>query len=126
MKRIATRKEEEMLQRHALEKRRLPKVQKNEQKTRHQLFKQSLRISGINSPEDEREKIRAFEEAEKKRMKGEQLRQELKHKKQWEALQEKNASSIRELEQLQVCVCIICVYVWRSTCYLMGVKCEPA
>lgn len=101
MKRIVARKEEEMLQRHGLEKRRLPKLQRSEQKTRHQLFKQSLRISGINSPEDEREKIRSFEEAEKKRMKGEQLRQELKHKKQWESLQEKNAAGLRELEQLQ-------------------------
>ena len=58
MKRIVARKEEEMLRRHALEKRRLPKLQKNDLKTRHQLFKQSIRISGINSVDDERDKIR--------------------------------------------------------------------
>ena len=44
-----------------------------------------------------------FEEAEKKRMKAEQLRQELKHKKQWDNLHAKNDAAARELEQLQVC-----------------------
>ena len=43
-----------------------------------------------------------FEESEKKRMKAEQLRQELKHKKQWDDLQAKNEAAVRELEQLQV------------------------
>lgn len=43
-----------------------------------------------------------FEENEKKRMKAEQQRQEMKHKKQWEELVFRNESSLRELEQLQV------------------------
>ena len=43
-----------------------------------------------------------FEESEKKRMKAEQLRQELKHKKQWEDLMERNEAALRELKQLQV------------------------
>lgn len=47
--------------------------------------------------------ILQFEENEKKRMKSEQLRQEQKHKKQWEELVFRNDSSLRELEQLQVC-----------------------
>ncbi len=58
MKRVNTRKEEEMLQRHLLEKKRLPKIQKAEMKTRSQMFKQSLRISVVMSPEQERDKIR--------------------------------------------------------------------
>ncbi len=45
-----------------------------------------------------------FEESEKKRMKAEQLRQELKHKKQWDDLKARNEASLKELEQLQVCL----------------------
>lgn len=59
MKRIVARKEEEMLRRHANEKRRLPKLQKNDLKTRQQLFKQSLRISGINNSDDIHDKVRS-------------------------------------------------------------------
>ena len=43
-----------------------------------------------------------FDESEKKRMKAEQLRQELKHKKQWEDLKASNEAALRELKQLQV------------------------
>ncbi len=58
MRRVNGRREEEMLRRHAIEKKRLPKIQKAEMKTRQQLFKQSLRISQVMSTEQEREKIR--------------------------------------------------------------------
>ena len=58
LKRVNSRKEEEMLQRHALEKKRLPRIQKSEMKTRAQLYKQSLRISQIGPPENDRDKIR--------------------------------------------------------------------
>ena len=58
MMRVASRREEEMLRRHALEKKRLPKIQKSESKTRAQIFKQSLRISSVSSPEEERDKVR--------------------------------------------------------------------
>ena len=43
-----------------------------------------------------------FEEMERRRMKAEQLRQELKHKKQWEDLKARNESGEDELKQLQV------------------------
>lgn len=43
-----------------------------------------------------------FEDNEKKRMKAEQLRQDMKHKRQLEELQLKNNTSVKELEQLQV------------------------
>ena len=102
MRRVNSRKEEEVLRRHAIEKKRLPRIQKTEMKTRAAMFKQSLRISAVMSPEHERDKIRKFDEQEKKRVKGEQLRQELKHKKQWDDLQAKNEAALRELEQLQV------------------------
>ncbi|XP_048744155.2 STE20-like serine/threonine-protein kinase isoform X3 [Ostrea edulis] len=101
MKRSNTAKEDEMQRRHALEKKRLPKIQKSEAKTRAQMFKQSLRLSTVGSPEDDRAKMKQFEENEKKRMKAEQQRQEQKHKKQWEELVYRNENSLRELEQLQ-------------------------
>ncbi|XP_061194522.1 serine/threonine-protein kinase 10-like [Saccostrea echinata] len=101
MKRSNSVKEDEMQKRHALEKRRLPKIQRSEAKTRAQMFKQSLRLSTVGSPEDDRAKIKQFEENEKKRMKAEQQRQEQKHKKQWEELVYRNETSLRELEQLQ-------------------------
>ncbi|KAL5022355.1 hypothetical protein ScPMuIL_001510 [Solemya velum] len=101
MKRSNAAKEEEMIRRHALEKRRLPKFIKSEAKTRAQMFKQSLRLSTSGSPEDDRAKMKKFEENEKKRMKAEQLRQEQKHKRQWEELVFRDATSLRELEQLQ-------------------------
>ncbi|GBO33424.1 hypothetical protein AVEN_203354-1 [Araneus ventricosus] len=58
---------------------------RSEMKTRELMFRESLRISYANlseSHEDEREKIRKFQEGEKRRYKAEQQRQELKHKKQ--------------------------------------------
>ncbi|KAK7109444.1 hypothetical protein V1264_013484 [Littorina saxatilis] len=101
MKHYNTKKEEEMQTRHNLEKRRLPKILKAEAKTRAQMFKQSLRLSTIGTPDDDKVKIKQFEENEKKRMKTEQQRQEAKHKKQWEELVFKNETALRELEQLQ-------------------------
>jgi len=58
MKRMNARREDEMMQRHMLEKKRLPKILKNEMKTRQLMFKQSLRISGITTVDHEREKIK--------------------------------------------------------------------
>lgn len=101
MRRYNSTKEEEMQSKHILEKRRLPKILKAEAKTRAQMFKQSLRLSTIGTPDDDKLKIKQFEENEKKRMKAEQQRQEAKHKKQWEELVFKNETSLRELEQLQ-------------------------
>ncbi|XP_074643744.1 serine/threonine-protein kinase 10-like isoform X2 [Tubulanus polymorphus] len=101
IQRINLRKEEELLQHQTVEKKRLPRIQKSEMKTRAQMFKQSLRISTIGSPDEEREKIKHFEESEKKRVKAEQLRQELKHKRQWEELSSRNITQLQELRQLQ-------------------------
>ncbi|XP_055879170.1 serine/threonine-protein kinase 10-A-like isoform X2 [Biomphalaria glabrata] len=101
LKRYNQTKEDEMMNRHALEKRRLPKILKSEAKTRAQMFKQSLRLSVVGTPEDDKTKIKQFEESEKKRMKSEQQRQEEKHKRQLKALQDKNEAAVKELEQLQ-------------------------
>ena len=58
MGRVNSRREEEMLRRHQVEKKRLPKIQKSELKTRQQLYKQSLRISAVLTSDQEREKLR--------------------------------------------------------------------
>ncbi|CAH1783560.1 unnamed protein product [Owenia fusiformis] len=101
VRRINGRKEEEMQRRHTLEKKRLPKILRNEAKTRMQIYRQSLRISSMGAPDAEKDKIRSFEDSEKKRMKAEQIRQEMKHKKQWEEVRERDEGLMKELEQLQ-------------------------
>ncbi|KAF8784671.1 STE20-like serine/threonine-protein kinase [Argiope bruennichi] len=105
VKRMNTCKEEELLKWQAVERRQLPKRIRAEMKTRELMFRESLRISVANlseSPEEEREKIRKFQEGEKKRYKAEQLRHEQKQKKQLEELRMCAESTLKELEQLQV------------------------
>ena len=57
-KRNQTRDEDEMVRRHHADKKRLPGILKREAATRQQMFKQSLRISMITSPEEEKEKVK--------------------------------------------------------------------
>jgi STE20-like kinase len=53
------RAEEEMMRKHVLEKKRLPKSLRDEMKARSLMFKESLRIApGALNAEQEREKIR--------------------------------------------------------------------
>ncbi|KFM58199.1 STE20-like serine/threonine-protein kinase, partial [Stegodyphus mimosarum] len=104
VKRMNACKEEELLKWQAIEKRQLPKRIRAEMKTRELMFRESLRISMANlseSPEEEREKIRKFQDGEKKRYKAEQQRHELKQKKQLEELRISAETTIKELEQLQ-------------------------
>ncbi len=49
---------EEMKNRQAQERARLPKIQRSEAKTRMAMFKKSLRITGTGTPEQDREKIK--------------------------------------------------------------------
>lgn len=103
-KRMNARSDEELVKCQTIEKRQLPKHIRNEMKVREQMFRESMRISMMaspESPEQEREKLRKFQEQEKKRYKAEQQRQELKHKKQLEELRAQSDATIKELEQLQ-------------------------
>ncbi|UXI20011.1 hypothetical protein NH340_JMT05954 [Sarcoptes scabiei] len=105
-KRMNNLQEEELLKRQAIEKRSLPKRIRSEMKTRELMFRESLRISmaslnAVVNSEDEREKLKRFQESEKQRYKAEQSRQELKHRKQIEDLKNHCASVIHELEQIQ-------------------------
>ncbi|GIX79424.1 hypothetical protein CDAR_228631 [Caerostris darwini] len=104
VKRMNTCKEEELLKWQAIERRQLPKRIRAEMKTRELMFRESLRISVVNlseSPDEEREKIRKFQDGEKKRYKAEQLRHEQKQKKQLEELRISAETTLKELEQLQ-------------------------
>lgn len=104
IKRMNVRQEEEVLKRQAVEKRQLPRHIKAEMKIREQMFRESLRISVANlpdSPEQERDKLKKFQEQEKRKYKAEQLRQENKHKRQLEELRATSEATIKELEQLQ-------------------------
>lgn len=103
VKRLNLRREDELLKRQTLEKRQLPKRIRSEMKTRELMFKESLRISMHNLPEspDEKDRLRKFQEAEKKRYKAEHQRQELKHRRQLEELKAASEATIKELEQLQ-------------------------
>ena len=98
--------EDELLKRQAIERRHLPKRIRSEMKTRELMFRESLRISIANLPavfsgDEERDKLKRFQESEKKRYKAEQLRQEQKHNKQLEELRAFCEATIHELEQIQ-------------------------
>ncbi|GFY62175.1 hypothetical protein TNIN_177161 [Trichonephila inaurata madagascariensis] len=104
VKRMNACKEEELLKWQAIERRQLPKRIRAEMKTRELMFRESLRISVVNlseSPDEEREKVRKFQDGEKKRYKAEQIRHEQKQKKQLEELRMSAETTLKELEQLQ-------------------------
>ncbi|XP_062128119.1 serine/threonine-protein kinase 10 isoform X2 [Drosophila sulfurigaster albostrigata] len=101
VKRMLLRKEEDMLKKQTLEKRALPKRIRAERKARDLMFRESLRISTNLDPEIERDRLKKFQEQEKKRYMQEERRFEVKHQKQLEELRATRESAIRELEQLQ-------------------------
>lgn len=101
VKRMLQRKEEELLKRQTVEKRSLPKRIRAERKARDMMFRESLRISTNLDPEAEREKLKKFQEQEKRRYLQEEKRLETKHAKQLEEIRATREAAIRELEQLQ-------------------------
>lgn len=105
MKRMNQRKEEELIKRQTAERRNLPKRIRNEMKAREMMFRESMRISMSSvlapDPDAEREKLKKFQENEKKRYRAEQQRFELKHSRQLEEVRAQSDATIKELEQLQ-------------------------
>ncbi|XP_048506774.1 serine/threonine-protein kinase 10 isoform X2 [Athalia rosae] len=105
MKRMNQRKEEELVKRQTVERRNLPKRIRTEMKAREMMFRESMRISMtaalIPDPDAERDKLKKFQENEKKRYRAEQQRFELKHARQLEELRAQSDATIKELEQLQ-------------------------
>ncbi|KAM9313984.1 STE20-like serine/threonine-protein kinase [Pholidichthys leucotaenia] len=102
MQRYNQRLVEEMKNKQAQERARLPKIQRSDAKTRMAMFKKSLRITAANiTPEQEREKVKQFAAQEERRQKNERLHQHQKHENQMRDLQLQCDANIRELQQLQ-------------------------
>uniref|UniRef100_A0A3B5LAQ9 non-specific serine/threonine protein kinase n=1 Tax=Xiphophorus couchianus TaxID=32473 RepID=A0A3B5LAQ9_9TELE len=83
------------------EKTRLPKIQRNEAKTRMTMFKKSLRINLTGSASEDRDKVKQFSQQEQKRQKAERQHQQQKHENQLKEMMGQCESNIRELQQLQ-------------------------
>ena len=104
------------MKRQAIERRALPKRIRVEMKAREMMFRESMRISVANSslpsglaglagalhlpgdtPDNDREKLRKFQEQEKKRYKAEEQRCELKHRRQLEELRASADAAVKGL-----------------------------
>ncbi|XP_073996948.1 sterile20-like kinase isoform X3 [Rhodnius prolixus] len=103
MKRMNSRKEDEMVKRQTIEKRAHPKRIKSEMKVREMMFRESMRIRMANSPDPDHERnmLKKFQENEKKRYRLETQRFDQKHQRQLEELRATSETTIKELEQLQ-------------------------
>ena len=86
------------MKRQTIERRALPKRIRVEMKAREMMFRESMRISIVGAPdntETERDKLRKFQEQEKKRYKAEEQRCELKHRRQLEELRAASDSAVK-------------------------------
>ncbi|KAM8974427.1 serine/threonine-protein kinase 10 isoform 2-T2 [Pelodytes ibericus] len=101
MQRYNQRMIEQLKLRQQQERARLPKIQRNEGKTRMTMYKKSLHISSSGSAAEQREKIKQFSQQEDKRQKAERLQQQQKHEHQLMEMQAECDSNARELQQLQ-------------------------
>ncbi|CAL4058652.1 unnamed protein product, partial [Meganyctiphanes norvegica] len=104
VKRMNEQKEDELVKRQQVERRALPKRIRQEMKAREMMFRESMRISTSHLPdshEDEKDRLKKFQDGEKKRYEAEKKRAEQKHKRQLEELQAASEATSKELEQLQ-------------------------
>ena len=103
IKRMSAREEEELIKKQAVERRQLPKRIRSEMKTRELIFRESLRLSIANlaNNEDEKERLKRFQESERQRYSVQEKEQQKKHMLQLEHLRAAFESSMRDLEQLQ-------------------------
>nr|XP_045597775.1 serine/threonine-protein kinase 10-like isoform X2 [Procambarus clarkii] len=104
VKRVNQMREEELIKRQQVEKRQLPKRIRQEMKARELMFRESMRISTQHLPdshEDEKNKLKKFQENEKRRYEAEKKRAEQKHQRKLEELQASSEYTVKELEQLQ-------------------------
>merc|ERR1712018_379925 len=96
----------ELIKNQTQERKALPKRIRQEMKAREMMFRESMRISTTNlhetlKPVEEKDRLKKFQEAEKKRYRAEQHRFEMKHQRQLEEARASSATAIKELEQLQ-------------------------
>lgn len=100
---MSAREEEELIKKQAVERRQLPKRIRSEMKTRELIFRESLRLSIANlaNNEDEKDRLKRFQESERQRYSVQEKEQQKKHALQLEHLRAAFESSMRDLEQLQ-------------------------
>ncbi|XP_071792764.1 serine/threonine-protein kinase 10-like isoform X5 [Asterias amurensis] len=98
VKSVQEKEEEDLRQIHTQEKKRLPRHLRSEMKTRTTIFRKSITINNPNcSADEEREKMKEFQESESRRYKSEIDRQERKQRRQMESLRLKNGGYMQEL-----------------------------
>lgn len=100
VKRLHDKEEQDLLLKQTHQKKRLPKIQKTEAKTRSAIYKKSLRIGNALSQEQERDKLKHFHHSETKRYKSEQLKLEMKHARQITDLKSNQEATMQELLQI--------------------------
>ncbi|GMT35536.1 hypothetical protein PFISCL1PPCAC_26833 [Pristionchus fissidentatus] len=99
---LHAREEEELIRALATDRKRLPKMLRNEAKTRSAMYKESLRISMADpNGGDINDLVRRFDEAEKARVNQALKDHEMKSEKKIQSLKEKNAMEMKELEEAQ-------------------------
>ncbi|XP_054765750.2 STE20-like serine/threonine-protein kinase [Lytechinus pictus] len=92
------RQEEELNQKHIIDQRQLPRRLRNEMRARLAMFKKSLQIHKPSyTAEQEREKLKDFQDKENLRFKSEIAKQKSKHEKQLHDLRQSNAAINQEL-----------------------------
>ncbi|XP_069507483.1 serine/threonine-protein kinase 10 [Ambystoma mexicanum] len=101
MQRYNQRMIEQLRIRQQQEKGRLPKIQRNEGKTRLTMYKKSLHLTPGLSSADQRERLKQFNEQEQKRQKAEKLQQQQRHEQQMRDMQTECETNALELKQLQ-------------------------
>jgi len=99
--RLTKLKEEEMKRRHDIEKKRLPKIQRDEIKSKTQQYRKSLRIEKRVSLDIEREMMKEFELTERKRARTEYEKMLFRQEMEAEELRISSESALKELQQLQ-------------------------
>ncbi|XP_067038545.1 serine/threonine-protein kinase 10-like [Acropora muricata] len=99
--RLTKLKEEEMKRRHEIERKRLPKIQRDEIKAKSQQYRKSIRIDKRMSIDVEREMMKQFESVERKRARTEYEKMLFRQEMEAEELRVSSESALKELQQLQ-------------------------
>lgn len=99
--RLTKLKEEEMKRRHEIERKRLPKIQRDEIKAKSQQYRKSIRIDKRMSIDVEREMMKEFESVERKRARTEYEKMLFRQEMEAEELRVSSESALKELQQLQ-------------------------
>lgn len=99
--RLTKLKEEEMKRRHEIERKRLPKIQRDEIKAKSHQYRKSIRIDKRMSIDVEREMMKEFESVERKRARTEYEKMLFRQEMEAEELRVSSESALKELQQLQ-------------------------